>query len=405
MDSVQICQTKEIVAQTVADEIISLIIQTKVKNSNCVLCLPTGSTPIPVYRRICERAQEENIDFSHVYTFNLDEYCGLNHDHEESYHYFMNKHLFDHVNIPKSQIHIPEGILDQQEADAFAMEYEQKIKDLGGLHLTLLGIGRTGHLGFNEPGSTVDSRTRRVTLHNVTRIDATPSFQRLNEEVPRYAVTMGLGSILESKRVIMMATGETKAQIMKKFVDEEPNDQNPATFLKKHENYTVYVDIGAAKLLPCRKIINHDRLKIRRLERDDYYRGFLDILSQLTSVGEITYEKFTNRLTELSEDYHIYVAEDIDSGKVIATAALLVEKKFIHQCQNVGHIEDVVVHSLYRRQNLGRTLVRHLSSIAKTANCYKVILDCEDKNIEFYQKCGYKIKGGSNGYEALGVVD
>ncbi|KAL0249101.1 hypothetical protein GEMRC1_004335 [Eukaryota sp. GEM-RC1] len=241
--TIKVCKDKQELAQQVAAQVINLIIQKKAAGENCVLCLPTGSTPIPVYKEIIRRHKEENFDLNHVYTFNLDEYCGLSHDHPESYHYFMAQNLFNHIPIPKNNINIPEGFDDDTKAAEFARQYEQKMQDLGGLDLTLLGIGRTGHLGFNEPGSLENSRTRRVQLHEITRVDAKPSFEP--EEVPTHAVTMGLGTILESRQIIMMATGTSKKEIMERFKTEEPNSNNPSTFLKGHFNYIVYMDEAA----------------------------------------------------------------------------------------------------------------------------------------------------------------
>ncbi|KAL0204706.1 hypothetical protein P9112_000013 [Eukaryota sp. TZLM1-RC] len=243
---IKVVENKDEMAKQVAAEIIDLINTKKQQCQNCVLCLPTGSTPIPVYQEIVRRSKEESIDFGHVYTFNLDEYSGLPHDHPESYHYFMNQNLFNHISIPKDHIHIPEGFDDDEQARKFAQDYESKIKQLGGLDLAMLGIGRTGHIGFNEPGAEKNSRTRRVVLHEVTRQDAKPAFQQHGEEVPTHAVTMGIGSILDSERIIMMATGANKKEIVERFRTEEPSTQNPSTFLKEHSNCTVFVDQAAA---------------------------------------------------------------------------------------------------------------------------------------------------------------
>ncbi|KAL0220723.1 hypothetical protein RCL1_000577 [Eukaryota sp. TZLM3-RCL] len=135
------------------------------------------------------------------------------------------------------------------------------------------------------------------------------------------------------------------------------------------------------------------RLRVRKLQRDDYNRGFLQVLAELTSVGEVSELKFLTTFDKLPKNTHIYVVEGLETGEVVAAATLLVEQKFIHQCGKVGHIEDVVVASSYRRQNLGRTLVEHLSQIAKQEGCYKTILDCADHNVPFYEKCGLEVKG------------
>ncbi|KAL0212265.1 hypothetical protein RCL1_005891 [Eukaryota sp. TZLM3-RCL] len=195
MSQYVICESKEDLARRVAAEIVDLIMAKKRAGQNCVLCLPTGSTPIPVYQEIVKKYNEEPFPLDHVYTFNLDEYCGLPYDHQESYHFFMNHNLFSHIPLKKDQIHVPEGYDDEERARAFAVAFD----------LALLGIGRTGHIGFNEPGSNADSRTRRVVLHQVTRDDAAPSFP--DRPVPTHAVTQGIGTILEARKVIMMATG------------------------------------------------------------------------------------------------------------------------------------------------------------------------------------------------------
>ncbi|KAL0224982.1 hypothetical protein RCL1_002894 [Eukaryota sp. TZLM3-RCL] len=246
MSQYVICESKEDLARRVAAEIVDLIKAKKRAGQNCVLCLPTGSTPIPVYQEIVRKYNEEPFPLDHVYTFNLDEYCGLPYDHQESYHFFMNHNLFSHIPLKKDQIHVPEGYDDEERARAFAAEYEAKIKRLGGFDLALLGIGRTGHIGFNEPGSNADSRTRRVVLHQVTRDDAAPSFP--DRPVPTHAVTQGIGTILEARKIIMMATGANKKEIMIKYKEAEPTPEVPATFLKQHPNVEVFVDRAAAGL-------------------------------------------------------------------------------------------------------------------------------------------------------------
>ncbi|KAL0225155.1 hypothetical protein RCL1_003067 [Eukaryota sp. TZLM3-RCL] len=232
MSQYVICESKEDLARRVAAEIVDLIMAKKRAGQNCVLCLPTGSTPIPVYQEIVKKYNEEPFPLDHVYTFNLDEYCGLPYDHQESYHFFMNHNLFSHIPLKKDQIHVPEGYDDEERARAFAADF--------------IRISRTGHIGFNEPGSNADSRTRRVVLHQVTRDDAAPSFP--DRPVPTHAVTQGIGTILEARKVIMMATGANKKEIMIKYKEAEPTPEVPATFLKQHPNVEVFVDRAAAGL-------------------------------------------------------------------------------------------------------------------------------------------------------------
>ncbi|KAL0209459.1 hypothetical protein RCL1_007827 [Eukaryota sp. TZLM3-RCL] len=142
-----------------------------------------------------------------------------------------------------------------------------------------------------------------------------------------------------------------------------------------------------------RHMLTTNNLRLRKLQRDDYNRGFLQVLAELTSVGEVSELKFQSTFDSLPNDTYVYVIEDVESGKVVAAATLLVEQKFIHQCGKVGHIEDVVVSSTYRGQNLGRVLVERLSELAKQEGCYKTILDCADHNVTFYEKCGLEVKG------------
>ncbi len=219
---------------------------------NLVLGLPTGSTPIGVYKQLIELHKNEGLDFSNVITFNLDEYYPMEPDTLQSYHRFMYENFFDHVNIPADQIHIPLGQLDRAEIPAYCEQYEQAIADAGGLDLVLLGIGRSGHIGFNEPGSSAQTRMRLITLDERTRNDAASSFFG-EQNVPREAITMGVGTILDSREIILMATGEHKATIIRRAVEEEPNKLITASFLQSHPNATFMVDEGAAGELTRKK--------------------------------------------------------------------------------------------------------------------------------------------------------
>lgn len=236
----------------VAREIAALIKIRQLEGKHCVLGLATGSTPTRVYAELVSMHKNEGLSFKNVYTFNLDEYFPMQPDSLQSYVRFMNEHLFDHIDIPKKQIHIPDGTLDKDKVAAFCKAYEQKMEALGGIDLQILGIGRTGHIGFNEPGSSEKSMTRMITLDQVTRIDAASDFFD-EENVPKKAITMGVGTILKSKRTIMMAWGEGKANIIQKAVEGPITDQIPSTFLQKHANALVVVDAAASSQLTAVK--------------------------------------------------------------------------------------------------------------------------------------------------------
>lgn len=210
-----------------------------------VLGLPTGSTPVGVYRELIRLHKEEGLDFSRVITFNLDEYMGLEKDDVHSYHRWMHETFFSNVNIRAENIHIPDGMIPSQDAEMHCLEYENKIRKAGGIDLQLLGIGRTGHIGFNEPGSTRQSRTRLTTLDPVTRRDAAGDFYG-EENVPRQALTMGVGTILEARKVVLMAFGEHKAPIVHRAAEGDITDAIAASFLQKHPNATFILDQGAA---------------------------------------------------------------------------------------------------------------------------------------------------------------
>lgn len=232
----------------VANRMATLIREREKEGKHCVLGLATGSTPTRVYAELVRMHKEEGLSFRHVYTFNLDEYYPMQPDALQSYVRFMNEHLFSHIDIPKDQIHIPDGTLPKEDISAYCAEYEKKIADLGGIDIQILGIGRTGHIGFNEPGSSERSLTRLITLDQVTRIDAASDFFG-EENVPHKAITMGVGSILKAKHVVMMAWGEGKAAVIRKALEGEITDQIPSSFLQKHEDCLVVLDEAAASEL------------------------------------------------------------------------------------------------------------------------------------------------------------
>jgi glucosamine-6-phosphate deaminase len=230
---------------SVANEIAAIIKIKQLEGKPCVIGLATGSTPIRVYEELVRMCQTKQLSFSNVYTFNLDEYYPMQPDSLQSYVRFMNEHLFNHIDIPRENIHIPDGAIPKEKVAEFCKNYEKKIEELGGIDLQILGIGRTGHIGFNEPGSGENTLTRLITLDQVTRLDAASDFFG-EEYVPRKAITMGVGTIMKARKVIMMAWGEGKAPIVQKAVEGTITDQIPSTFLQKHPNATVVLDEAAA---------------------------------------------------------------------------------------------------------------------------------------------------------------
>ena len=243
-----ICRNSEEAASTVAGEIAALIHERAKAGRNVVLGLATGSTPLPVYRELVRLHKDLGLSFRNVITFNLDEYFGLSVDHPESYHQFMWERLFKHVDIPKDNVHVPSGTLSRSEVYAFCESYEKAIEDAGGLDYQILGIGRTGHIGFNEPGSTRDSITRLVTLDSLTRLDAARDF--LGEaNVPLYAITMGVGTILKARKLVLMAWGQSKASVVQAAVEGKPNENLPASLLQGHPDVRFFVDGTAAEEL------------------------------------------------------------------------------------------------------------------------------------------------------------
>ena len=232
---------------------VALVIASLIRENNSagmptVLGLPTGSTPTGVYRALIQRHKDEGLDFSRVITFNLDEYWPMPADSIHSYHRFMRETFFDHVNIPEENIHIPRGDLAGEEIEEFCEEYERDIERVGGIDLMLLGLGRNGHIGFNEPGSDKNTRTRLVTLDPVTRQDAGGDFFG-EENVPMQAITMGLGTILSARKIIVMVLGEHKAETVRRAVEEDITTSVPASFLQMHRNAIIAVDRAAAAKL------------------------------------------------------------------------------------------------------------------------------------------------------------
>ncbi len=232
-------------SKAVANEIAALIRKRQTAGTHCVLGLATGSTPTAIYAELVRMHKEENLSFANVVTFNLDEYYPMQKQDGKSYHHFMHEHLFDHIDIPAENVHIPDGTLEIENVAAFCADYERRIEELGGIDIQILGIGRTGHIGFNEPGSGSNSRTRMITLDTVTRVDAAGDFFG-TENVPRRAITMGVGTILAARRIIILAFGENKSRIVARTVEGDICPSVPATFLQQHINTTFLLDAAAA---------------------------------------------------------------------------------------------------------------------------------------------------------------
>lgn len=229
----------------VAAAIAALINEKQKQGVQCVLGLATGSTPLSVYRELVRLHKEEGLSFKNVVSFNLDEYFPLSKDDLQSYHHFMYVNLFNHIDILPENIFIPNGEIDTDNVRSFCIDYEEKIKSYGGIDLQLLGIGRTGHIGFNEPGSHMNSQTRIITLDHLTRFDAAPAFLGI-ENVPRKAITMGIQTILNAKCIILMAWGSKKSQIIQKAIEGEISPLIPTTYLQEHKNTTLVLDTEAA---------------------------------------------------------------------------------------------------------------------------------------------------------------
>jgi len=210
---------------------------------NLVLGLATGGTPVSMYKELIKMNKEGELDFFHASTFNLDEYVGLSPEHDQSYRYFMNTNLFDHVNIDKSKTYVLDGLT--KDIDRTCREYEDFIKKQGGIDVQLLGIGANGHIAFNEPGSSKDSRTREVVLTEKTIKDNSRFFED-ESQVPRKALTMGIATIMEARKIVLLATGSNKKDAVKKALQEASSLEVPASFLKEHDDCIFVLDKDAA---------------------------------------------------------------------------------------------------------------------------------------------------------------
>lgn len=302
-------------SELIAQEIADIIRAKQAKGKNCVLGLATGSSPLSVYAELVRMHKEEGLSFQNVVSFNLDEYWPMGRENLQSYHYFMHENLFDHIDIKPENIHIPDGEVKANQVRGYCQDYEAKIEDAGGLDFQLLGIGRTGHIGFNEPGSNQNSRTRLVNLDHITREDAAEGFQGL-EYVPKRAITMGIATVLSAKRIVLMAWGQKKSEVVQQAIEGTVTSQLPSSFLQTHKNTTFVLDEEAAAELTRIKtpwIVQtcewNDKLKyqavvwlcrktgksVLKLTESDYNENALADLLETQSVYDLNIEIF-NRL-------------------------------------------------------------------------------------------------------------
>lgn len=244
----RICKNSKEACQWAAGEIARLIRSRSQEGKPCVLGLATGSTPLGIYEELIRLHRQEGLSFANVFTFNLDEYYPIRRDEQQSYWHFMHEHFFRHVDLPPSHIHLLDGEVPVSQVQAHCEAYEQAIAQVGGIDIQILGIGRTGHIGFNEPGSSRSSRTRLIHLDKITRIDASSDFFG-EEYVPRRALTMGIETILKARRIFLLAFGEHKAEIIAKAVEGPVTPTVPASFLQEHPDALILLDPSASARL------------------------------------------------------------------------------------------------------------------------------------------------------------
>ena len=307
-----IFDNSSIASKLIAREIADLIISKQKKNKECILGLATGSSPITIYNELVKIHQTEKLSFKNVVTFNLDEYYPISKTNKKSYHSFMNHYLFSHIDIKKENIHIPNGELKSNEVLNSCNKYEKKIKKFGGIDFQILGIGRTGHIGFNEPGSSVNSDTRLVKLDYLTKQDAMGSFSGF-ENVPNQAITMGVNTILSAKRIILVAWGESKKSVVKNAVEQSISTNLPSSFLQNHSNCTFVLDRGSSieltriktpwlvgsvnwnsdlKTRAINWLCNNTGKSVLRLSNNDYNQNNLSELLNNESVHDLNIEFF-----------------------------------------------------------------------------------------------------------------
>ncbi|GAB2821480.1 glucosamine-6-phosphate deaminase [Ferruginibacter profundus] len=297
----------------VAQQIAALIKQKESEGKKCVIGLATGSSPKTLYAHLVRMHQEEGLSFKNVITFNLDQYYPMEKDALQSYHYFMRKNLFEHTDINPDNYHLPDGLVPKDKVKEHCLNYEKQIEDAGGLDLQILGIGINGHIGFNEPGSGIYSKTRLVTLDHSTRMANAYEFGNMSE-VPRMAITMGISTILKSKKIILMAWGQTKAPVIQKSVELDDTEDIPASLLQNHDDCTFIIDEAAASELTrfkspwltgecewtptmVRRAVTNLALKIKKpvlsLTNEDYNdNGLNDLLTEKGNAYETNLEVF-----------------------------------------------------------------------------------------------------------------
>jgi glucosamine-6-phosphate deaminase len=303
----------DLASKSVAKEIADLIRQNNQAGKPSILGLATGSSPKKVYQELIRIHREEGLSFKNVITFNLDEYHPMEPDSIQSYVRFMKEQLFDHIDIPATNYHLPDGTLPIEKIPEFCRDYEAKIERLGGFDYYLLGIGRNGHIGFNEPGSTINSKTRLMTLDIATKIDASPDFGGL-QKVPKKAITLGIDSIMKSKKIVLLAWGEHKAASVAKAVEGTVTSDIPASYLQLHPNASFILDETAASMLTriktpwvvdsvkwdrnmIKKAVTHLSLTLQKpvlkLTSKDYNEhGLSELLSLYGQAYEINIEVF-----------------------------------------------------------------------------------------------------------------
>ncbi|MEY2649002.1 MAG: glucosamine-6-phosphate deaminase [Bacteroidota bacterium] len=310
---VEIHENNKTAAKAIALEIASLIRQKAAEGKNCVLGMATGSTPKTLYAELVRMHKEEGLSFKNVISFNLDEYFPMKPDAPQSYHTFMHKQLFDHVDILPENIHIPDGTIEKSAALQYAAAYEAAITKVGGIDYQILGIGLNGHIGFNEPGSSRNSGTRIIALDNSTRLANAYEFSSI-AEVPRLALTMGISNILQSRKIVLLAFGESKASIIKDAVEGQITDNIPATFLQEHSNTIFHLDEASASKLTrydapwltgqiewneklIRKAVCSMAMSLKKpllmLTREDYHNeGLSELVENLGGVSEANLRVF-----------------------------------------------------------------------------------------------------------------
>jgi len=249
---VKICKDLREGSLFAAKKIADLIKEKQSKKEKCVLGLATGSTPKTLYEELVRLHKEEGLSFKNVISFNLDEYYPIDHDAIQSYNSYMQRHLFEHIDIDPKNIHIPNGELPKEQVKAHCAGYEKMIEDAGGIDLQVLGIGNNGHIGFNEPGSSIHSRTRLITLENSTRLANSYEFANISE-VPRMALTMGISTIMKAKQIVLLAWGPGKAPVIQRSVEGHVTEQVPASLLQQHHECSFIVDEAAAAELTRNK--------------------------------------------------------------------------------------------------------------------------------------------------------